>query len=174
MCLLVMIWDPCQKCIEWLLLPLPQVGRDPPAIHLTVPQPFQQYGGTYSFRGLAGSHQSLCLPYSVRKSLAFPGSAPPNDSVNSESVVGVEPGDSAAVIGYQVDEFTHTCLAEHIIAHSYIYPGFMDKVSPLTHLPHEAGCKNYSILDQAVAEFEHGLNSILIDSCQHTRAGCIP
>ena len=32
--------------------------------------------------------------------------------VISESVMGVKPGDSGVVIGYQVDEFTHTWSAE--------------------------------------------------------------
>ena len=45
--------------------------------------------------------------------------------VNSESVVGMKPGDSGVVIGYQVDDFIHTWLAEHFVASSHIYPGFI-------------------------------------------------
>ena len=39
---------------------------------------------------------------------SFPGVAPLNDMVNSESVMDIKPGDSGVVIGYQVDECTHT------------------------------------------------------------------
>ena len=39
---------------------------------------------------------------------SFPGWVPSDDAVNSESVMGIKPGDSGVVIGYQVDEFTHT------------------------------------------------------------------
>ena len=40
----------------------------------------------------------------------------------------------------------------------------MGKVSTLIHFPLEPGCKDYSILDQTVKDFEHGLDSILTDS----------
>ena len=40
----------------------------------------------------------------------------------------------------------------------------MGKVSTLTHFPLELGCENYSFLDQAVTDIEHGLDSILMDS----------
>ena len=63
---------------------------------------------------------------------------------NPESAVGVKPGDSAVVIGYQVDEFTQAWLVEHF--------------------PLEPGCEDYSFLDQAVSDFQHGLDSILPDS----------
>ena len=68
------------------------------------------------------------------------------------------------VIGYQVDQFTRTWSAEHFVAHSHIYPGFTGKVSSLTHFPLEPGCEDYAFLDQAVADFEQGLDSILTDS----------
>ena len=84
----------------------------------------------------------------------------------STSAVGVEPGDSGVVIGYQVNEFTHTWSAEHFVAHSHIYPVFTSKVSSLTHFPLEPGCEDYSFLDQAVADFEQGLDSILTDSIE--------
>ena len=35
---------------------------------------------------------------------------------NSESVVSIKPGDSGVVIGYQVDEFSHTLSVEHFVA----------------------------------------------------------
>ena len=50
------------------------------------------------------------------------------------------------------------------MAHSHIYPGFTGKVSLLTHFPLEPGCEDYTFLDQAVADFEQGLDSILTDS----------
>ena len=68
------------------------------------------------------------------------------------------------MIGYEVDEFTHSWLAEWFIVSSPIYPGFMGQVSTLTQFPLEPGCQDYSYLDQAGKDFEHGLDSILLDS----------
>ena len=81
-------------------------------------------------------------------------------------MIGIKPGDSSVVIGYQVADFTHTRSAEQFVAHSHIYPGFTGKVSSLTHFPLEPGCEDYAFLDQAVADFEQGLDSILIDSLE--------
>ena len=86
--------------------------------------------------------------------------------VDSESVVGIKPGDSGVVIGYQIDEFTHTWTAGQFVAHSHIYCGFTGKVSSLHHFPLVPGCEDYSFLDQAVADFEQGLDSILTDSIE--------
>ena len=61
--------------------------------------------------------------------------------VNSESVVGIRPGDSGVLIGYQVDELTHTWSAEQFVAHSHIYSGFVGKVLSLTHIPQELGVR---------------------------------
>ena len=80
--------------------------------------------------------------------------------LDSESVMGTKDGDSALVI----DEFTHTWSAEQFVAHSHIYPGFTGKVSSLTHFPLKLGCEDYSFLDQALANFEQGFDSILTDS----------
>ena len=86
--------------------------------------------------------------------------------VNSESVMGIKAGDSGVVIGNHVDEFTHTWSAKWLVAHSHIYPRFTGKVSLLTHFPLELGCEDYSFLDQAMVEFEQGLDSILTDSLE--------
>ena len=97
---------------------------------------------------------------------SFPGLVPSNDTVDSGSVMGIKPGDSGVVTGYQVEEVTHTWSAEWFVAHSHIYPGFTDKVSSLTHFPLEPGCEDYAFLDQAVADFEQGFDSILTDSLE--------
>ena len=86
--------------------------------------------------------------------------------VDSESVKGIKPGDSHVVIGYQVDEFACTWSTEQFVAHSHIYPGFTGKVSSLTHFPLEPGCEDYSFLDQALVDFEQGLDSILTNSLE--------
>ena len=70
-----------------------------------------------------------------REGSSFPGLVPSDDMVNSESVMGLKPGDSSVVIGYQVNEFTHTWSVEQFVACSHIYPGFTGKVSSLTHFP---------------------------------------
>ena len=80
--------------------------------------------------------------------------------------MGIKPGDSSVVIGYQVDESTRTWSAEQFVAHSYIYPWFTGKVSSLSHFPLEPGCEDYAFLDQAVADFEQGLDSIPTDSLE--------
>ena len=61
------------------------------------------------------------------RGLLFPDLVPSDDAVNS--VMGIKPGDSSVVIGYQVDEFTCTWSAEQFVAQSHIYPGFTGKVS---------------------------------------------
>ena len=66
---------------------------------------------------------------------SFSGLVPSDDMVDSESVMGIKPGDSSVVIGYQVDEFTCNWSAEWFVAHSHIYPGFTGKVSSSTHFP---------------------------------------
>ena len=78
--------------------------------------------------------------------------------------MGIKPGDSGVVIGYQVDEFTHTWSAEWFVACFHIYSGFTGKVSSLTNFLLEPGCEDYAFLDQAVADFKQGLHSILTDS----------
>ena len=78
----------------------------------------------------------------------------------------VKPGDSGVLIGYKVDEFTHTWSVEQFVAHSHIYPGFTGKVSSLTHFPLEPWCEDYAFLDQAVTDFKQGLDSILTDSLE--------
>ena len=91
---------------------------------------------------------------------------PSDDAVNSDSVMGIKPGDSGVVIGYQVDELTCTWSAEQFVAHSHIYPGFTGKVSSLTNFPLEPGCEDYAFLDQAVTDFKQGFDSILTDSLE--------
>ena len=86
--------------------------------------------------------------------------------VHSETVMGIKPGGSGVVIGYQVEEFTHNWSAEWFVVHSHIYPGFTVKVPSLTHFPLEPGSEHYSFLDQAVADFEQGLDSILTNSLE--------
>ena len=97
---------------------------------------------------------------------SFPGLVPSDDAVDSDSVTGIKPGESSVVIGYQVDEFTHTWSAEPFVPCSHIYPGFTGKMSSLTHFSLEPGCEDYAFLDQAVADFEQGLDSILTDSLE--------
>ena len=52
------------------------------------------------------------------------------------------------------------------MAGSHNYPGFTGDVSSLTHFPLEPGCEDYSFLDQAMADFEQGLDSILTNSLE--------
>ena len=116
-----------------------------------------------------GAQQSHPIPLPSLhhgKGSSFPDLVPSDDMVDSESVMGIKPDDSGVVIGYQVYEFTCTWSAEQFVACSHIYPEFIGKVSSLTHFPLEPGCEDYAFLDQAVADFEQGLDSILTDSLE--------
>ena len=160
-----MVISPCLVCIEWLLPLLPSVGG-PSATHSAVPQPSHLYCGAYRLRGLTESHP-IPVPFlHDGEGYSFPGFVPLDDTVNSESVMGIKCGDSGVVIGYQVDKFTHTWSPEQYVAWSHIYPGFTGKVSSLTHFPLKPGCEDYAFLDQARADFEQGLDSILTDSLE--------
>ena len=97
-------------------------------------------------------------------SSSLPGLVPSSDTGNSESLVGITPSDSDAMITYQVDEFIHTWSMEQFVANSHIYQGFICKVSSLNHFPLEPGCEGYSFLDQTIAGVEQGLDSNRIDS----------
>ena len=138
--------------------------REPSATQSAFPQPSHLYGGAYSHGDSAESH--LIPPPSLPdgEGSSVPGLVPSDDTVDSESVMGIKPGDSSVVIGYQVDEFTHTWSEEWFVACSHIYPGFTGKVSSLTHFPLEPGYEDYAFLDQAGADFKQGLDSILTDS----------
>ena len=85
-------------------------------------------GRAYSFGGSAESH--LIPPPSLhgREGSYLPGIVPPNDMLDSKSVVGIKHGYSGMVI-------THTRSADYFVNQSHIYPRFIGKVSTLTHFP---------------------------------------
>ena len=101
--------------------------------------------GAYSFGCLAESPIPSTFP-AWWKGFSFPGLLSSNDTVNSESVVGMKPGDSGVVIRYHVDKFTCTWSVEWFVANSQIYPGFTSNVSSLTCFPLEMWCDNYTQL----------------------------
>ena len=108
------------------------------ATHSAVPQ---SIGGVYSLGGSMESHPIPLPSLCDGEGSSFPGLVSSDDAVYSDSVMGIKPGDSGVVIGYQVDEFTHTWSAEQFVAHSHIYPGFTGKVSSLTHFPLNQGVR---------------------------------
>ena len=63
---------------------------------------------------------------------------------DSASVVGITPGDSSVMTGYQVDEFTHPLSAEYLVAKSHIYLMVTGIVSTLADFAFESGCEGYS------------------------------
>ena len=133
------------------------------ATHSAVPQ---QIGGVYILGGSIESHPIPLPSLHDGEGSSFPGLVPSDDAVNSDSVMGIKHSDSGVVIGYQIDEFTCTWYEEWFVACSHIYPGFTGNVSSLTHFPLEPRCEDYAFLDQAVADFEQGLDSILTDSLE--------
>ena len=72
--------------------------------------------GHIALGGSAETHDPSTFSTWLEES-SFPGCIPPNDTINS--VVAVKPGYSGLVIGYQIDEYTHTCLA--LLHFSIIY-----------------------------------------------------
>ena len=157
--ILVMVICTCQECINWLLPPLLQLGGKPSAAQFSSSN--SNYLVGIQLWRLSRESPDPMPSLHGWKGSSFPHLVPPDDAVNSESVVGIKPGDSGVVIGYQVDEFICTWSTEQFVAHSHIYPGFMVKVSSLTHFALEQGFGDYSFLDQAVTDFEQGLDSIL-------------
>ena len=126
--------------MHWVAAPSATLGRvDPSATHSAVPQPI---GGVYSLGDSIESHLIPLPSLHDGEGPSFPGFVPSDDVVDSDSVMGIKPGDSGVVIGYQVDEFTHTWSAEQFVAHSHIYPRFSGKVSSLTLFPLEPGCED--------------------------------
>ena len=133
------------------------------ATHSAVSQPI---GGVYGHGVSIESHPIPLPSLHDGEGSSFPGLVPSDDAVDSASVISIKPGDSGVVIGYWVEEFTHTWSAEQFVACSHIYPGFTGKMSSLTHFPLEPECEDYAFLDQAVADFQQGLDSILTDSLE--------
>ena len=78
--------------------------------------------------------------------------------------MGIKPGDSGVVIGYQVYKLTCTCSVEWFGPQSQIYLCSTGDMSTLTHSPLEPGCEDYSFLDQAVEDFQHCLDSTFTNS----------
>ena len=107
--------------------------------HSVILQPFQQYCGAYSL-GLK-SHPILPPSLHGEEGSSFLGLVLPNDTFEFKSVMGIKPG-TGGVIGYQVDEFTLTWSVGCFVAQSYIYPGFMGKMSTLTCFPLETRCED--------------------------------
>ena len=102
-------------------------SRGPHATHSAIPQPFCPYGEAYSF----GAQQSHFIPVPSpygRDGSSFASNVLPSDMVNSESLMGVKPGDSGVVIRYQVDEFNDSCWQSVSLLY-HINPGFMGKGS---------------------------------------------
>ena len=87
---------------------------------------------------------SLHFPYLTGISFLSQVFFPPSDTVNSEAVFDIKPGDSSVFIWFQVEGFTHTWSAGYFVDLSYIYHVFIVKVSLLTHFPLEPGCEDYS------------------------------
>ena len=69
-------------------------------------------------RALGAQQSHPILPPSLHggKGSSFPGSDPTDEMGDFKSVMDVKPDDSGVVIRYQVDEFTHTWSAGHILA----------------------------------------------------------
>ena len=71
---------------------------EPSATQSAVPQPSHLYGRAYSLEGSAESHPIPLPSLHDGEGSSFPGLVPSDDTVNSESVMGIKPGDSGVVI----------------------------------------------------------------------------
>ena len=75
------------------------------------------------FGDLPGGHQNPSHSLIGRDGSPFLGLLPPDDTVNSESVVGIKSGKSSIVAGYQADDLTHTWSSESLVLHQKFTPG---------------------------------------------------
>ena len=89
------------------------------AAYLAVPSHFIYMMG-YTALGAEQSHL-IPHPYMLRRFFLFPGYVPPDDTVDSESLVGIKPGDSGVVIRYQVENLLscHWPIAS-LLSHMFI------------------------------------------------------
>ena len=122
----------------WLLPPLLWVGGS--LILLSWPPAIPTIWWGLQFQGLSRAIQSPHLPYMAGRGLLFQVWLHPLAWLTL-TVVGIQPGNSSLVIGYQVDEFSHACSAVWFLAHSHINPGFTGKVPFLNHFAPEQGCE---------------------------------
>ena len=65
-------------------------------------QPFQQYGWAHSSGSLADSHTIPGLPYMVGRGLLFQVQFDQMIHIDSESMEGIQPGDSGVIIGIRL------------------------------------------------------------------------
>ena len=69
-----------------------------PAPQSADPQPFHLYGGAYNFGHLAEIHPIPPSSLHGGKGSSFSGLVPSDDMIDSESAMGIKPGDSSVVI----------------------------------------------------------------------------
>ena len=162
MCQLVMVIGTHQVCTEWLSPPLLWVGGAS-SYSFSCPQPSHLYGVVYSFGGLAESHSIPPLHCMVGRGLLFEVWFHLMTQLTLNLCWALNLVILVWWLGMRLLSLL-TPILQSSVLHSHIYPGFTGKVSSLTHFPLEPGCEDYSFLDQAVADFEQGWDSILIDS----------
>ena len=85
------------------------------------PQQLHKYGG-HTALGAKQSHPLPLPSLHGRERSAFPGSIPPDDTVNSRFVVGISPGDSGVVLRYPIDDFTCAWSVEYFVGQSHHLP----------------------------------------------------
>ena len=125
-----------------MLLPLSEVGERLLLLSLFAGHSRNMVGHT----ALRVQQSHLIPPASLhgREGSCFPGSNPPDDTVDFKFVVGIKLAILMWWSGYHVDEFTHTWLTEHFIVQSHLC-WFHRKCAHIkTHFPPEAGCEDYS------------------------------
>ena len=111
MCNLVIAIGRHQECTAWLLTPLP-CGRGSHLLLNQLSSSHSNYMVGHTGLGAWQSHPISPAFLHGGEGSYVPGLVPFNDKCESESEVGIKPGYSHVVIGYQVDEFTHTWSAE--------------------------------------------------------------
>ena len=170
MCNLVMVIGPHLVCIEWLLPPLPWVGGSLLLLSLLFPNhPIYMVGHT-ALGAWQRVTQSLCFPYMMERGLLFQVWC----HQMTWSTLNLWWALNLVILvwwlGIRLMSLLAPGLQSGLLPCYHIYPGLTGKVSSLTHFPLEPGCEDYAFLDQAVGDFEQGLDSILTDSLD-TRIG---
>ena len=160
----MMVISPCQECTEWLLPPLLWIGGVL-CYSVSCPAGILAMWWGIQLLGLTEFTWSICLPYLVGRSLFQIWFHPITPSTMNlwwtfYLVILVW------WLGVRFMSVLTPGLQNSLLLVHNIYPAFMVKVPSLTHLPLEPGCEDYSFLDQAVAAFEQGMDSILTNSIE--------
>ena len=100
MCCLMLVYGPCQECMEWLFPPLLRVGESFMVLNpLAISHSVNMLG--HIALGAWQNHPIPQSPLHAWKGSSLPGFVPLQEMVDADSVVGIKHGHSSVMIRYQ-------------------------------------------------------------------------